>query len=94
MGIRREQIEPNQVDASRQSATLRRARFCHEEFMEEPHVYTATDDNGAPTGTTGNVNICDTGRYRFEYVILGAGLVLGFPGPVLAYYYRRDKGTS
>jgi hypothetical protein len=92
MGIVRNGIEPNQVDPSRQSPTLRRQRFCHEEFMEEPHVYTATDDNGAPTGTTGNVNICDTGRYRFEYVILGAGQTI--VRPVLATDGGYDWGMD
>ncbi len=92
MGIRRAQIETNQVDPSRLSPSARRQRFCHEEFMEEPHVYTATDDNGAPTGTTGNVNICDTGQYRFEYVILGAGQTI--VRPVLATDGGYDWGMD
>ena len=92
MGIRRNQIEKNQIGAELLTAAQRRARFCHEEFMEEPHVYTATDDNGAPTGTTGNVNICDTGRYRFEYVILGAGQTI--VRPVLATDGGYDWGMD
>ncbi len=92
MGIRRNQIEKNQIGAELLTAAQRRHRWAHEEFMEEPHVYTATDDNGAPTGTTGNVNICDTGRYRFEYVILGAGQTI--VRPVLATDGGYDWGMD
>jgi hypothetical protein len=92
MGIVRKGIDLNQVGPERLVSSLRRGRFCHEEFREEPHVYTATDDNGAPTGTTGNVNICDTGRYRFEYVILGAGQTI--VRPVLATDGGYDWGMD
>ncbi len=92
MGIRRNQIEKNQIGAELLTAAQRRHRWAHEEFMEEPHVYTATDDNGAPTGTTGNVNICDTGQYRFEYVILGAGQTI--VRPVLATDGGYDWGMD
>jgi hypothetical protein len=92
MAIRRDQIDKDQVGAERMTPAFRRGRWCHEEFMEEPHVYTATDDNGAPTGTTGNVNICDTGQFRFEYVILGAGQTI--VRPVLATDGGYDWGMD
>jgi hypothetical protein len=82
MAVNRDAITRNSVGAEKLTPSLRRRRFCHTEFWEEPHVYTATDDNGAPTGTTGNVNIAADELYKFEYVILGAGQTI--VRPVLA----------
>lgn|SRR5688572_23885378 len=82
MAVIRRHLDRNVVGAEKLTPSLRRRRFCHTEFWEEPHVYTATDDNGAPTGTTGNVNIAADELYKFEYVILGAGQTI--VRPVLA----------
>lgn len=61
-------IGPGAIEFGKLSSRLRRHTF--DRFDVRP-IFTAGVGHGAPTGAAGNINIVDTGRGRYEHIVIG-----------------------